>query len=142
MSLNYDTTKCDPPTPQNDNEAQARECLIWGTMATGINEITIANWPEVYARMCMIEKVNGPYRQIVPGKDTVSGDPIPVYITPAEVKRWIGMHTNASPKTRIQFMRWFKYSLDDMVKYAQACVEHDEEVKNAEVRSEVRFNDD
>ena len=130
MSLNYDSTKCDPPVPINDDETQARECLIWGTMATGINEITMANWTEVYARMALIEKVNGPYRKIVPEKDSDS-ELIPVYITPAEVRRWIGMHTNASPKTRNQFLNWFKYDLNDLVKHAEACMKEAEEVKDA-----------
>jgi hypothetical protein len=99
-------------------------------MATGINEITIANWTEVYARMALIEKVNGPYRRIVPEKDS-DGKLIPLYITPAEVKRWVGIHTNASPKTRNQFLNWFKYDLNDLVKYAQASVNKVEEVKDA-----------
>jgi hypothetical protein len=98
-------------------------------MTTGIPEITKENWPEVYARLHLTEISNGAFRTMVQDEKQVD-----VLLTPKDVKRWVGLSTNASPKTRVQFIKRFNYDLDNFVKVAKEIdkeVTHDVEASDA-----------
>jgi hypothetical protein len=77
------------------------DALIWGTMAIGMNTITIANWQDFYNRLNMWERCAGP--SLWRG-DNGRNDPAN-FITPLEVYMHIGLHTNASTKTEAQFLK-------------------------------------
>lgn len=63
--------------------------LIWATMAIGINRITEENYIDFFARMSFF------YASTSHSSD----------ITVADVKRRIGLSTNASPLTELQFVK-------------------------------------
>jgi hypothetical protein len=107
MSLNYDYTKC--KKPENQNERVAINTLTFATILVGLNQITAKNAAEFYARLSFIEKLRGPLRI-----NTTPGAPA-LFFTPAEVQRWVGLKTNATPLTRSQFLLRFSGFLDGMV---------------------------
>lgn len=109
MSLNFDTTKCNPPIPTDENDTTLREVLIFATMFLGISDLTEKNAAEFYARIHLNELAFGGMRN----RSLEGGGFEPVLVTPAEVRRWIGLHTNASTLTRAQFLKKMEFALKD-----------------------------
>ena len=74
--------------------------IIWYTMIIGMRDITDKNWEQFYERVRIWERVVGSnyYR-------TVRGKHKEVFITKDEVKRMIGLSTNASLYTPKQFQK-------------------------------------
>lgn len=72
------------------------QALVWATIHVGINEITAKNWREFYARLHIWERSLSPLMYYADNKNH--------YMTPVEVYMHIGLRTNASNKTRSQFM--------------------------------------
>ncbi len=110
MSLNWDISKIEnhddlrverkaTPTQEGGKYLDGiTEAFIWASMATGLGK----DWsldaefaPEFYARIRMIEKLDGPL--------TVGPSAEP--ITPEDVQRRIGLHVNVSPVTRAKFIK-------------------------------------
>lgn len=97
MSLNWNIENVkDREQIQTDDEWLITDSLIWATMAVGFTEITEANYEEFYKRLHLAELVRGAYRNR-------AGEP--VYITKEDVKRRIGLHTNAGTFSRTEFLR-------------------------------------
>lgn len=103
MSLNFDYSKVadlDDLLGAKDaepTEAQAREWrimegVIWATMAVDFGEITEGNWAEFYARMSVLNGLH-------PGWYPVE------HYTPAAIKRRIGLHTNVTTLTDLQWVK-------------------------------------
>lgn len=71
------------------------EALIWATLSVGIGQITERNFEVFHGRLSLIERLNGSF--LLQGGDQR-------YITLEEVKRHIGLWTNATfgiePKTK------------------------------------------
>ena len=82
----------------------ATDCLIWSTMSTGIPKITEQNVDEFYRRVWMIEEIIGPMRGH--GKKTKR-------FTRDEVAAHIGLYSNASPMTKVQFGKHVARLLDE-----------------------------
>lgn len=95
MPLTWDSTACDLPDTLSDEDAVTREALIFATMAVGMPTITEDNAREFFARVSFYEKVNGSYR--------FNGDGTPAYFTPEDVLRFVGLRTNASRLSIVQF---------------------------------------
>ena len=79
--------------------------LVFATIAVGVNEITKRNWIKFYARLHFWELVHGTY---------LSKDGKPVPISAEEVKRHIGLSTNASMLSETGFLRNFSRKLKDI----------------------------
>lgn len=94
MSLNWNAEKIEGRENFTDDEFGVMDGLIWLTMAVGIHEITEKNYKEFHARLDIIQRLHGPYMN-QGGKDYL--------ITEEDVKRCIGLRTNASTLTRNQF---------------------------------------
>lgn len=75
--------------------------LIWATIIIGIPSITEDNAAEFYARITMFEKLFGTFLN-----QKVDGEWVPRPITPEDVQRHIGLKTNATRKTRAQFVKY------------------------------------
>ena len=100
MTLQSDTRPVTPPI--QPHEQGTKVALIYMLVAIGMSEITQRNAPEVYARANMIERMDGAYR-------TNNETNNPVYFTPQDIKRFIGLRTNVTTLTRRQFgSRWMK----------------------------------
>jgi hypothetical protein len=83
------------------------ETLIFATMSVGIGKITEGNWAEFYARLKVLETIDGPFLR--------NGDGSEWLIEPADVENHIGLSTNATArdKTRPQWFRdHFQVTLD------------------------------
>ncbi len=111
MSLRFDATKCNPPTPKDENDRILQKVLIFFTEFIGISEITEKNYKQVYARIHAIELLEGAHRVVANSygdKEVMS----PIFISVSDVQRWIGMTTNASLKSRTEFIRRIQGSID------------------------------
>ena len=111
MPLNYDYSKIKKSTKvwepdgtfdDDGNEmgdmTQVLNTLIWTTLSVGIRDITEKNWKDFYTRM----KIIGRDRSLL-RKDKNGGYTVP--ISAQEVKDHIGLMTNATPLTKLQFLK-------------------------------------
>lgn len=98
---NYKETVWIPVPTEDNSEAvtmnPVTEALIFGTMSIGIGAFTDKNIDEVVARFRVIEKVHGPMLTGKGGK--------PHFITDEEFIAHIGLTTNVSNETRVQWSR-------------------------------------
>lgn len=102
MSLNWNIGECaeSPEVLWSDERRAKTEYLIFATMTVGIGKWTAANIGEVYARLHLVEKIEGaPFSRIENDKR------VDVYTTPEEVRALIGLGTNVSYETRAKFLR-------------------------------------
>lgn len=92
--LNYEEVTTDP----NDSERwhPVADALIWLSMICGYSSITSKNVDAVTARIMAYQAVTGSYLRY-------KGES--VYIMPEDVYRFIGMRTNATPKTDAQWLK-------------------------------------
>lgn len=95
MALTWDASKVKNWSDQN---AQISDQIIWCMMFTGTPAITEANAQELYARIHLMEHLQGTF---LSNADT--GEPI--YIGLADIKARIGLSTNVSSMTRGQFVK-------------------------------------
>ena len=104
MSLNFDyhlvpdhiTT-----SPFDENKIHpVTNYLIWSSLLTGISSITKANVDEVFRRIAVLQKLNGSDIQY---SDSISGDWVEIYLTRQDIENHIGLWTNASSLTDVQF---------------------------------------
>jgi len=111
MPLNYDyskvkeSTKVWEPDGTFDDEGNplghmpdVLNTLIWATMSVGMSEITEDNWKDFYTRMKIMGKDRSLLRRDKNGEFTVP-------ISSQEVKDHIGLMTNASTLTKLQFLK-------------------------------------
>ena len=106
MALNWNISKV-----ENYEELLGKDnCLksphstiVLATMQVGIDEITQNNWEEFYKRINFIEKVYGTYNYI----DGEDGKLKPEYIKEDDIKRLIGLETNATRKSPTKFLQQF-----------------------------------
>lgn len=78
------------------------EAAIWKTITVGINEITEDNWEKFWLRCQMVSFVDG--ESILPNEDIREEENINRRsLTKGEVKRLIGLKTNAATKTDKEF---------------------------------------
>ena len=111
MPLNYDYSKVKEslnvwePDGTFDDEGNplghipdVLNTLIWVTMSVGMSEITEDNWKDFYTRM----KIMGKDRSLL-RRDKNGGYTVP--ISAQEVKDHIGLTTNATRLTKLQFLK-------------------------------------
>lgn len=120
MALNWNITNCqDSASLQTDEEWPITNALIWSTMSVGIRDITEKTIPEFYARLSVWESVVGPmfYEQDDAGKPTERG------VTLDDLRKRIGLHTNAGSMTRAEWRKnlaaYFDRKADDYKRRAE-----------------------
>jgi hypothetical protein len=100
MSLNWDIRNIkDFETVCKDEDGALKSLthvLILSTMGVGIGALTDKSWMDFYVRLNVIQREGALLRD---------GDGNDVYITPADVKAHIGLHTNVRNETNAA---WFK----------------------------------
>lgn len=95
-----------PDAPKEEQTFQLNAVtnhLIWSTMTVGIQKITEANWEHFYNRLIFTEKLFGKVLY-VPDEEREDGFKFR-HITEEEVKAHIGLGTNASTLTKLQFVK-------------------------------------
>lgn len=103
MALNWNIEKCDNYKELTEGEPwQITNALIWGTMAIGMREITAKNYKEFYQRVNLMEKLNGTW---LSRHDTETQKVESLFITEDDVKRRIGLRTNAGTIPRQTFIK-------------------------------------
>lgn len=96
MALTWDATKVRDYASLTDSEAAVRTALVFGTLGVGLREITDDNVGEFFARLDILQRLEGPF---------LTGPDGGVAITREDVARFVGLRTNASSETRAQWAR-------------------------------------
>lgn len=111
MSLNWDATKAEH---WEDLDWDKKESLIFATMAVDMGEITEKNYEEFFKRYVMFCDATGQTR----------------YLTLADVKSAIGLHTNVSTSTPAAYKKRLygiiERHADDVVWYEKREAEKEE----------------
>jgi hypothetical protein len=109
MALHWNITNCkDSKSLQTPEEWPITNALIWSTMSVGIRDINEKTIPEFYARLSVWESIVGPmfYEDDEEGKTTERG------VTLDDLRKRIGLHTNASSMTRAEWRKNIAAYLD------------------------------
>ncbi len=81
------------------------ERILFMTIQVGISDISEKNWKKFYNRVYMLERVGGAgyysTLELLDGTEKMQ----PIYITEDDVKRMIGLRTNASEFSKTQFLK-------------------------------------
>jgi hypothetical protein len=102
MSLNFNFTKVanheevtiDPNNPENWHPVA--DALVWLSLHCGYAEITLKNVDKVIARIMAYQAVAGAF---------LRHKGAPLYLMPADIRRFVGMRTNVTPLTDTQWVR-------------------------------------
>lgn len=103
MSLDWNITQCGHVAAlvaDTPGGWPVTECVIWLTMIVGIGEITAESAEKVHARIYAWETVAGPL--------STSGRAI----TPDDIRRRVGLRTNASPRSDALFRKKVREKLE------------------------------
>lgn len=102
MSLDWDISKCKDveAIKAEGMEWFKTEAMIWGTMVVGIYHVTEKTAPDFYARLKVVEKINGAFV-----RDSKANGHKEVFLTFEDVQKRIGMHSNASTETKTHFLK-------------------------------------
>lgn len=110
MALHWNISKCsNHKSLQTDDEWPITNALIWATMSVGIRDITEETIPEFYARLRVWENIAGP---MLWGKDEETGKLEERKVEVADLRKRIGLHTNASSMTRAEWRKNLASYLD------------------------------
>lgn len=103
MALHWNVTKCkNHKALTEEGEWPITNALIWGSMSTGIPEITEENIPEIYARFRVWESIVG---AMLHSRDIKTGEIEERNIEVADLVKRIGMYTNAARMTRAEWRK-------------------------------------
>ena len=91
---NHEEVTTDPSNPENWHPVA--DALVWLSLICGYSEITLKNVDKVIARIMAYQAVTGGY---------LSHKGARIYIMPADIRRFVGMRTNASTMTDAQWVR-------------------------------------
>jgi hypothetical protein len=98
--------------------------LIWATIAVGIGDLSEVNAAEFFARLRLIERLDGPFliRAVDPETGRRPEGP-GAFITTDEVRAHIGLTTNVSFESRTRWLNRVKHDLDRSVDRYKADAE-------------------
>lgn len=103
MALHWDVTKCkNHKSLTAEGEWPITNALIWATMSVGIRDITEETIPEFYARLSVWESIVG---AMLYETDTETGKATERGVTVEDLRKRIGLHTNASSMTRAEWRK-------------------------------------
>ena len=116
MSLNFDLTGienykelCWEPTHRGgDRLNPITETLVFAAQIVGVADINDKTKGEFFRRLSMLEHVGGSFVQ----KSTPKGS-VMLYITQADVEAHVGLHTNATPRTKAQFHKMIIQTVEE-----------------------------
>lgn len=106
MSLNWDLREVKDFEELRDSEGNldgVTHSLIFMTVGVGLGGITEKNWTEFYARLKLLERLDGPF--LNRGEEKVE-------FTPEMVKRRVGLKANVTDETRAKWLGRLKNDLN------------------------------
>lgn len=100
MSLDWNITKCKINNTKDitDDEWNVLQSVIFTSMYVDMGSITESNWEDFYARTYAWERTAGSALCRFEGDKK-----IPVYLTPEDIHKWIGLSTNVITTTEAKF---------------------------------------
>lgn len=121
MSLDFHTENVQDKEALKGKDGEwssATQAIVFATMYAGISVVNDKTLPELWQRISMVQDLFGP----------ITGVPYaywePVLVTEADLRAHKGMWTNASAKTKTQFLSWlyeiYRDTLDARRKRAEA----------------------
>lgn len=110
-------------TDEHRTQCNIRHALVWATMAIGINQITEANADEVALRMRAWEIATQSDWIIDWGSKKPDGSPSRFDITPAHVKRWAGLYTNAGRLSHDKFISRLGHHVLAKAQHQMDCID-------------------
>jgi hypothetical protein len=122
MSLDWNIGKCvDMESLKSEDEWPTTEAFIWSTMSIGMNRITEENASEFYARLTMWERLC--HGELIQKRNPETKKWEYVRVSYDDVKKRIGLYTNASNETRSEWLKritkYINRELDDYKSYAK-----------------------
>lgn len=99
----YEAVTTDPADPTRWNPVA--DALVWMSMICGYNEITEKNAEKVIERVMQYQLLTGAFLSGGRDENNARNTPKEIYIMPTDVRRFIGMTTNASKLTDAQWGR-------------------------------------
>jgi len=122
MSLDWNIGKCNNMEAiKSEDEWPTTEAFIWSTMSVGMNRITEENASEFYARLTIWERLL--HGQLIQKRNTETKKWEYVKVSFDDVKKRIGLYTNASNETRSEWLKritkYINRELDDYKSYAK-----------------------
>lgn len=122
MSLNFELsgipeweTTCYTGTGDDRRLSGVTETLIFATILVGYGRITEANVDDFVLRIAQHQAAAGP---LMRGWDDEAKAFVPVPVTAADVRRHIGLRTNASPKSAAKWRADLVATLTDTARAA------------------------
>lgn len=109
MALHWNVSACAEQATTKEGWVLT-EALIWSTIFIGINKITEKNVEEFYGRLATYEQMFSPLTYRASGDHAEKN-----YTTYAELRHRIGLSTNASAKTRKQFLKNLTMLMSDQL---------------------------
>jgi len=76
------------------------DSMVWMTMLVDMGQITEKNWEEFFLRTQIWERLNGSMMV-----KFVEGEQVHIYITPQDVKNYIGLSTNVAYLSDAKFRK-------------------------------------
>ena len=94
--VNHHDVTTEPKIRDDDSDRwhSVTEALVWYSMICGFNKITADNIDEVFERICMWEVAHGPM---------LANDEGDIRLSRVDLKRHVGLHTNASTLKKAEF---------------------------------------
>jgi len=128
MPLNWSISDCkDWESLKSDEEWPITNALIWVSMSIGIRDITEKTIPEYFARLCLWQDLVG---EMGHQYDAETKKWSKRYITIDDLKKRIGLHTNAGSMTRAQWLKsiteYIKRELDKNKTHAERDIKFSE----------------
>lgn len=108
MALSSNTRNCKPPQFRNKGEANTHYVICTLCMLAGVEKITSKNSQEVFGRLHAIEEIQGAMLMGPDGDD--------VFLTQADIDRWIGMTLNVLPMNEKDFNATLEAMRQDKVR--------------------------
>lgn len=116
MSLDWTVEEVDAREELHSSEIEwaKTNALIWLSVGCGYNEITEANADEIFERVSVWERVFGSFNQAYDRETDTYADS---KLTLADVRRRVGLSTNANVRTRSSFRKMISEKLEEDARY-------------------------
>lgn len=117
MPVVWNTASCNPPTPKDDTDGHWRSAIIDISGPIGLSKVTEDNVEEWLWRVEFLRYINGDRKIgcLIYADKRADGGYRLEPLTPAVLRRWVGLWTNWSNYTRASFVKNYVADLEARV---------------------------